>query len=93
MSNPPPPPSRQSQLGRDSQQRKFESEMAQLVRQYDSDLESLQRQQKSQVERAELQQESDLRSASKKIRAEQVRCGWRFQGVGLDGRAWRRGGG
>ena len=63
----------QSQLGRDNQQRKFESEMAQLVRQYDSDLDSLQRQQKSQVERAELQQENDLRSASKKIRAEQVR--------------------
>lgn len=46
--------------------------MAQLLRQYDSDLEQLQRQQKQQVERAELQQESDLRSASKKIRAEQV---------------------
>lgn len=43
-----------------------------LIRSYDADLEALSRQQKQQLERAEQQQELDLKTASKKVRCEQV---------------------
>ncbi|XP_022255618.1 serine/threonine-protein kinase 10-like, partial [Limulus polyphemus] len=62
-----------AQFTREQQEKRFEQEMANLLRNYDTDLEALNRQQKQMVERAEQQQETDLKVASKKIRSEQER--------------------
>lgn len=62
-----------AQFASEQQERKFEAEMATLIRNYDNDLDNLNRQQKQLVEKAEQQQEVDLKYASKKIRAEQER--------------------
>jgi len=60
-----------AQITRDQLEKRFETEMATLIRNYDNDLEALNRQQKTLVEKAEQQQEMDLKFASKKIRTEQ----------------------
>ena len=62
-----------AQVARDQHEKRFETEMATLIRNYDNDLEALNRQQKTLVEKAEQQQEVDLKFASKKIRTEQER--------------------
>lgn len=43
-----------------------------LIRNYEADLEALTRQQKQQLERFEQQQDLDLKTASKRVKAEQV---------------------
>ncbi|XP_055927801.1 serine/threonine-protein kinase 10-like isoform X2 [Argiope bruennichi] len=58
---------------REQSEKRYEQEMATLIRGYDADLEALVRQQKQQLDRAEQQQEIDLKIASKKVRAEQDR--------------------
>ncbi|GIX79424.1 hypothetical protein CDAR_228631 [Caerostris darwini] len=65
--------SAKAQNAREQAEKRFEQEMATLIRGYDSDLEVLVRQQKQQLDRAEQQQEIDLKIASKKVRAEQDR--------------------
>lgn len=60
-----------AQLAREQQEKRFEHELATLLRSIDADLEQLNRTQKSLVEKAEQQQTLDLKFASKKIRMDQ----------------------
>ncbi|KAK6186065.1 hypothetical protein SNE40_008172 [Patella caerulea] len=60
-------------VARDAQERKFETEMQQMVKSYDQDMETLTKQQKQQVEKAELSQQQDMKNAAKKIKSEQER--------------------
>lgn len=62
-----------TQMLREQQDKKFDQEMAALLRQYDSDLDNLNRQQKRQMEEAERLQEEDLKFASKKVKQDQER--------------------
>ncbi|KPM02621.1 CDC42 binding protein kinase alpha-like protein [Sarcoptes scabiei] len=57
----------------DTQEKKFDIEMATLKKTYDGDLESLIRQQKIYVERAEEQQQIDLKLATRRLKQDQER--------------------
>lgn len=59
------------QLAREQQERQFEQERIGMERTYEADMETLARQQKQLLEKTEQQQETELRTASKRIRAEQ----------------------
>ncbi|XP_033757536.1 STE20-like serine/threonine-protein kinase isoform X2 [Pecten maximus] len=60
-----------AQLARESQERRFDTDMQKLVQNYDQDMETLTKQQKQQVERAETTQQMDMKSAGKRIKIEQ----------------------
>ncbi|ESO83096.1 hypothetical protein LOTGIDRAFT_223090 [Lottia gigantea] len=60
-------------VARDAQDRKFETDMQNMVKNYDQDMETLTKQQKQQVEKAELAQQQDMKNAAKKIKGEQER--------------------
>ncbi|CAH1783560.1 unnamed protein product [Owenia fusiformis] len=58
---------------REQQEKKFETEMQNLLKNYEQDIETLNRQQKQQVEKAEINQGLDIKNASKKIKMDQER--------------------
>jgi len=62
-----------AQIAQEQQEKRFEAELATLLRYYEDELEALNRTQKSLVEKAEQEQECDLKYASKRIKMEQER--------------------
>ena len=59
-------------LRREAQEKKFDTEKANLIKYYDTELDQLYRQQKQQIEKAEGSQDADMRMTAKKIKADQV---------------------
>ena len=59
-------------LIREAQEKRFDTEKANLIKYYDTELDQLYRQQKQQIEKSESSQETDMRMTAKKIKADQV---------------------
>lgn len=60
-----------SQIAKEQQEKRFEVELATLIRSYDNDLDALNKQQKQLMEKAEQQQDLEMKIAAKRIRVEQ----------------------
>jgi len=62
-----------SLTAREAQEKRFDTEKANLIKYYDTELDQLYRQQKQQIEKAESSQETDMRMTAKKIKVDQDR--------------------